>query len=81
MICVDTYTVDENGTEKREGTRGQSPNFWTYEEPRNQFQGINSDSLCSLAGRYNNPIPTRFLAPLECLKGVWHEIFDFKFFL
>ncbi len=24
--------------------------------------------LCSLAGRYYNPIPTRFLAPIDCLK-------------
>ncbi len=38
-------------------------------EPRNRFQGINSASLCSLAGRYDNPIPTRlFLAPIYCLK-------------
>ncbi len=29
---------------------------------------MNSASLCSLAGRYNNPIPTRFLAPIGCLK-------------
>jgi hypothetical protein len=27
-----------------------------------------SASLCSLAGRYNNPIHTRYLAPIECLK-------------
>jgi hypothetical protein len=32
-------------------------------EPRNRFQGMNSASLCSLAGRYDNHIPTRFLAP------------------
>ncbi len=24
--------------------------------------------LCSLAGRYDNPIPTRFLAPIDCYK-------------
>jgi hypothetical protein len=29
---------------------------------------MNSVSLCSLAGRYDNPIPTRFLAPIDCLK-------------
>jgi hypothetical protein len=29
---------------------------------------MNSASLCSLAGRYDNPIPTRFLAPIDCLK-------------
>ncbi len=37
-------------------------------EPRNRFQGMNSASLCSLAGRYDKPIPTRFLAPIDCLK-------------
>ncbi len=37
-------------------------------EPRNWFQGINSASLCSLAGRYDNPIPSRFLAPIDFLK-------------
>ncbi len=37
-------------------------------EPRNRFQGMNSASLCSLAGRYNNPIPSRFLAPIDGLK-------------
>ncbi len=30
---------------------------------------VNSASLCSLAGRSDNPIPTRFLAPQECLKN------------
>jgi hypothetical protein len=39
------------------------PDFLTFKEPRNLFQGLNSASLCSLAGRYDNPIPTRFLAP------------------
>jgi hypothetical protein len=28
--------------------------------------GIDSASLCSLAGRYGNPIPTRYLAPIDC---------------
>jgi hypothetical protein len=37
-------------------------------EPRNRFQGMNSTSLCSLAGRYDNPIPPRFLAPIVSLK-------------
>jgi hypothetical protein len=37
-------------------------------EPRNRFQGMNSASLCSLAGRYDNPIPPRLLAPIDCLK-------------
>jgi hypothetical protein len=29
---------------------------------------MNSASLCSLAGRYDNPIPLRFLAPIDSLK-------------
>jgi hypothetical protein len=39
------------------------PNFQTFKEPKNQFQGTNSARLCSPAGRYDNPIPTRFQAP------------------
>ncbi len=36
--------------------------------PWNRFQGMNSASLCSLAGRYENPIPPRCLAPIDFLK-------------
>ncbi len=36
--------------------------------PRNRCQGMNSASLCSLAGRYENPIPPRCLAPIDFLK-------------
>jgi hypothetical protein len=32
------------------------------------FEGNNSTSLCSLAGRYDNPIPNRFLTPIDCFK-------------
>jgi hypothetical protein len=32
--------------------------------PRNEFH----QPMCSLAGRYDNHIPTRFLAPIDCLK-------------
>jgi hypothetical protein len=44
------------------------PEFLTFKEPRNRFQGINSASLCSLTGRYDNPNPTLFLTPIDCLK-------------
>ncbi len=37
--------------------------------PRNWFQRMNSASLCSLACRYDNPIPPRFLAPIDFLKS------------
>ncbi len=33
-----------------------------------QFQGIDSVSLCSLAGWYDNSIPTRFLVLIDCSK-------------
>ncbi len=33
---------------------------------RNRFQEINSARYSLLAGRYHNPIPTRFLAPIDC---------------
>ncbi len=36
--------------------------------PRYRFQGMNSASLCSLAGRYDNPLPPRLLAPIVSLK-------------
>jgi hypothetical protein len=31
-------------------------------------QEIDSASLCSLAGRHDNPIPTRFLVPIDFLQ-------------
>ncbi len=44
------------------------PEFYTFMESRNRFQGIDYASLCSLAGRYDNPLPTRFIAHIECSK-------------
>ncbi len=38
----------------------------TFKEPRNRFQGINSVCPCSVVGRYDNPIPTWFLALMDC---------------
>jgi hypothetical protein len=34
----------------------------------NRFRGIDFASLCSRTGRYGNPIPTWFLAPIDCSK-------------
>ncbi len=42
--------------------------FKCFKDPMNRFQGINSASLCSPADRYDNPIPIRFLATIDCLK-------------
>ena len=44
------------------------PEFLTFKKPKNRFQGTNSARLCSLASRYDNPIPSRFLAPVDGLK-------------
>jgi hypothetical protein len=43
------------------------PEILTFNEPKNRFQGTYAARLCSMAGRYDNPIPTRFLAPIDCL--------------
>jgi hypothetical protein len=40
--------------------------FYTFKKPRNRFQVINS---ASPAGRYDNPIPIRFLAPIDRSKS------------
>jgi hypothetical protein len=37
--------------------------FYTLRSPE-----IDSASLCRLAGRYDNPIPVRFLASIDCSK-------------
>ncbi len=49
-------------------------------ELRNRFQGMNSACLCSLEGRYDNPIPTRFLA-LRLFKNSSSENLTSKLFL
>jgi hypothetical protein len=40
--------------------------FKLLRSPGIDSKEINSASLCSLAGRCDNPIPTRFLAPIDC---------------
>jgi hypothetical protein len=52
----------------KESRKGSELVFLNVYRAQNRFQGMNSASLCSLAGRYNNPIPPRFLAPIDCLK-------------
>ncbi len=56
------------GINSRPQTIKAEPVFLNVLEPRNRFQGLNSASLCSLAGRYDYPTPTRFLAPIDCSK-------------
>ncbi len=51
-------------------TAAQRRYFKTFKEPRNRFQRIDSASLCSLAGLYDNPIPTRFLGPFLFLNSM-----------
>ncbi len=40
--------------------------FKLFRSPGIDFKGINSINLCSLAGRSYSPIPTQFLAPIDC---------------
>jgi hypothetical protein len=40
-------------------------NFELLRSPGIDSKGIDSASLCSQAGGYDNPIPTRFLAPID----------------
>ncbi len=42
--------------------------FLNFYGAQKSFQWINSASLCSLAGRYKNPIPIWFLAPIDSSK-------------
>jgi hypothetical protein len=45
--------------------------FKTFMEPSNRFQGsqgIYSAGVCRLTGQYDNPIPTRFLVPIDFSK-------------
>ncbi len=42
--------------------------FKPLRSPGIDSKEIDTASLCSLAGLYDNPIPTRFLAPSDCTK-------------
>jgi hypothetical protein len=44
------------------------------------FQGTNSARLCSRESRYDNPIPARFLAPIDCLKILARGSYGFILF-
>ncbi len=60
------YFISENAyhtvsLKEREREQPLSPNLKIFKELKNQFQGIDSASICSQMGRYDNPIPTRFL--------------------
>jgi hypothetical protein len=51
---------------------------FTYPPPPlpERIPGIDSGSLCNLAGRYDNPISTRFLASIECSKNPTQNSLD-----
>ncbi len=58
-VHMTVYTPDYRG---RIFKRLWSPGIDSIQ--RNEFR----QPMRSLAGRYDNPFPTRFLAPLDCLK-------------
>jgi hypothetical protein len=61
---------DSNGINsvRKNESENSEHEFLNFKEPQNRFQGSNSARLCSLAGRYDDPIPTQFLALKDYLK-------------
>jgi hypothetical protein len=58
------------GTEKEQGYRTgpPEPEFLIFKKPRNRPRESVPPDYVAWRGRYDNPIPTRFLAPIDCLK-------------
>ncbi len=61
-------TVVSRGKNHKLSTMTKARVFKLSWSPGIDSMGTNSACLCSLAGRYDKPIPTRFLAPIGCLK-------------
>ncbi len=74
LVCVDMVSSVVTPRDTLNTTEAEEQEFLTFMEPRNRFQGVNSASLCGLAGRYDNPIPTRLQPPIECLKIPAHGV-------
>jgi hypothetical protein len=66
-LCLSAQS--QIGANLAAGTGIQSSNFLTFKKPRNRFQEINFSSLSSLAGRCDNPIPTRYTSPHRLFKN------------
>jgi len=54
------------------GTNGKDEGLRS--KKRRGFAIANTANLFSLAGRYKNPIPSRFLAPIHCFKNTDSEL-------
>jgi hypothetical protein len=58
--------------------------IWAQKKSGILRDGVYSASLCSLAARYDNAIPTRFLAPIDSLKipaqGIFASVPVFLYF-
>ncbi len=73
-VTVSVWVRWRGGRGKREGTiifvlfTSRARIFKLLGSPGIESKGNDSASLCSLAGRYDNPIPTQFLAPIDCSK-------------
>jgi hypothetical protein len=62
LYKIETFFLGDGGSLcVGQGLGDQRPNFQTFMEPKNRFQGTNSARLCRLAGRYENPIPSSYL--------------------
>ncbi len=62
LCCVDLYSLSEEDVRNCPVSKYRARIF-----KRLWGQEIDSKE-CSLAGRYDNPIPPRFLAPIDCIK-------------
>ncbi len=58
-----------------------SPNFKTFKEPKNWFQGTNSAMLCSLASQYNKPYSYSVPSPHRLFKNSSTDVPSLSFFL
>jgi hypothetical protein len=68
LLCVNIFLFSLKMLGEKILTCVQRRFLKTFKEPWNRFLRIYSASLYSLAVRYDTPIPTRFLAPIDCSK-------------
>jgi hypothetical protein len=65
MTTLITFVYGNAKDQKPIGKSKSEHEFLNFKEPQYPFQGINSTRLYSLSGRFDNPIPTRFLVPID----------------
>ncbi len=67
MVLTSTKGGVNKGEEKASvGPETETVFLNFYKSLKIWSAGIDAANLCGLAGRCDNPIPTRFLAPMDC---------------